>query len=659
MKLDNNVLAAIAIILIVISLLNIFMALNIVKSRQSAAASAAGRVSLCASFIPNITASRYHYMVQYDDFYYDVNITQDESKVVYSDDADFFDIEPSTGEINFTAGNEDVGVHNITITASELVCNTFNGPASIIFNISNKNDPPNLIALVFTNESSGGTNATYYFPITKPIELWEDVQYNVSVIAEDIDLIHGDKLSYWAIWFEYPVPPYIAIGGLFNLNINTGTALFKPLQQDIDNYTSEFIIYDESSETDYEYADIFVHNVNDPPVLENKTDLIGGLGAITVEWGDPFYYDVNATDEDGDTVYYYLDFLSCEKLNASDTNCTIFEIDEDTGEIDFTPPFADVGNYTVNYTATDGMAWEWYVGSFGVSLFENDPPNITDWQPREYNITISEGESQFFNISVTDDYGTPIAQWYKDGTLLASGSCSNGTSNYTFYASYKDSGIYNITVMVSDGQYVVSHEWRLIVLDVPLPPSPPGGPTRPGGPVITPCIENWRCTVWSACSRENIQIRICVDLSRCNTFENKPFGSRSCIYTPFPTCYDGIVNCHDGSCEILTDCGGPCPSCPTCSDSRRNCHMNGECEVEIDCGGPCPPCQVKPKLPQCGNQICEAGELYECMEDCAEFWLDTVIFVLIILLLILFSILLYVYKKETILLYVYRKVRGE
>ena len=56
-----------------------------------------------------------------------------------------------------------------------------------------------------------------------------------------------------------------------------------------------------------------------------------------------------------------------------------------------------------------------------------------------------------------------------------------------------------------------------------------------------------------------------------------------CEFTLKPTCSDGIKNCHDGSCEVLTDCGGPCSACATCSDKIQN-----QGEKGIDCGGPCP-----------------------------------------------------------------------
>lgn len=53
------------------------------------------------------------------------------------------------------------------------------------------------------------------------------------------------------------------------------------------------------------------------------------------------------------------------------------------------------------------------------------------------------------------------------------------------------------------------------------------------------------------------------------------------------SCFDGIKNCHDGSCEEGIDCGGPCRSCPSCSDGILN-----QGETGIDCGGPCRPCSA-------------------------------------------------------------------
>ena len=655
---SNNTLASLAIMLIIVSSMNLVIAFNIIQSRQTAAvAAAAGQVSLCSSFTPNITAATLHNLTEDVYYYYDVNLTEKESLAVYIDDTSMFDIDPNTGEISFTPTNADTGMHNVTILANETVCNYFQDAEVLTFNVSGANDAPFLVSIYMTNESSGSTNSTYYFQTPDPkfipggVELWEDVWYNLSLIADDPDLIFGDVLDYGT-----------ADPTFFVIDSNTGNApQFSPTQGEVGIHMIMFYVLDQDMEIDQSANVSFqVHNVNDAPVMQNKTGLPGGLGANSLKWGGQFYYDINATDEDGDPLSYYVNILpNCTKLNVSDTNCSIFTIDLSTGIIIYNAPFADVGNYTVNYSVTDGNAWDWFLGSFSVTEFQNNPPNITAWHPPTPSVTMSEGATILFNITVVDDYGIPFAQWFKNNVLLTGwgGLCYNQTSNITYWASSTDSGIHNITVRVSDGQFVVSHSWELIVLNVEPIRTPQLGP--PYTPVVHVCKENWRCTVFSTCSKENVEIRICVDLNNCSTSLNKPGESRYCTYTPDPTCYDSIRNCHEGSCEILTDCGGPCPLCPTCSDGIKNCHVSGECEEQIDCGGPCPVCPEVPKVAMCGNGICEAGELYDCMEDCLGFWIDTAIFILILILLIIVSILLYVYKKETVLLYVYRRIRGE
>jgi len=654
---SNNLLATLAIMLIIISTMNYFISQTI-KSRSVTAAgtsSISGQLSLCAGLIPQITTTGQTFSLnQYDRFYQDANATGEETgNVMLFDNTTMFNIDQSTGVIDFVASSEyDVGVRDVAITASETVCNYFNYSVNLRFNITNVNDPPSLVMLFIKNLTSPKGNMTYTFPITKKVEFWEDVLYNVSLTATDPDLMHGDTLIYAVVWYD-PDNPDIQVGDLFTLNETTGNVTFMPLQADVGDHIAEFWVWDRMLEVEKsDKVEVEVKNVNEPPVMLNKTVLM----AQTAYSGEPFVLDMNATDEDGDKLYFSADFLSCLKINTSDHNCTIFYVNETTGIINFTPRVFDVGNYSVNYTVSDGLARDWVNGTFTVVEFANHPPNITDWYPFDYNVTMYEGYGLNLSIIVYDPdsgWNTASVQWYFDGKPLAG---ENGYS-HTYYPGYTASGVYNATVVVSDGEYYDSHEWRVIVLDrIPPTQEGRGGMGIVGKPV---CLENWRCTTWSECSREGIEMRVCVDVSSCNTTKEKPSETRNCTYTAMPTCYDSVRNCHDGGCEILTDCGGPCSPCPTCSDGIRNCHVNGECEEGIDCGGPCRPCPGQPTGPGCGNQICEAGELYECIPDCMEFWIDTAIFMLILILLIVMSILLYVYRKETVLLYLYRKVRGE
>ncbi len=663
-RISNNILAALAILLIITSLTNFIIAMNLIDvDRIEAAGASSGEVMLCASFRPNLTFYHYHVVLEETQFLYDINVTADEDQVNFSDATSRFDIDPVTGLINFTPDDADVGVWNATIIATETNCFTISDYKEIMFNVTPLNESPHLVSLVFTNTSSNGTNATYSFPISATIDLDEDMWYNISVMAYDPDL-PNDTLTYGVLWFVSP--------GIFVLNTSTGKSTFMPVQSEVGSHTATFNVFDLAFLLDTSDVNFTVHNANDCPVLLNKTV----LRSQTAKSGEVYTLMVNATDEDGDALTFDVSFVDCNQTlrNLSDQNCSIFKVNHTidygsfmSGVVVFTPKLMDTGNYTVNFTVSDPSGcFDWQIGNYTVVEFINHPPNITDWFPRNagvsknftQNVTISEKDSQYFSVSVYDpDCGWDCvsARWYRNGVELVA---YQNDYNWTWATTYFDSGIYNITVVVSDGVLTDSLEWRLIILDT----EPPQPPVRGGGGIlggVPPCQPNWRCTVWSVCSKEGIQIRECVDLSECNSTLNVPMKSRICTYSPFPDCYDSIRNCHSGQCEILTDCGGPCPPCPTCSDGIQNCHILGECEEKVDCGGPCPPCPIIPKEAVCGNQVCETGEIYDCMEDCLDFWIDAAIFMLIVVLLIVISILLYIYKKETVLLYVYKRIRGE
>jgi hypothetical protein len=73
------------------------------------------------------------------------------------------------------------------------------------------------------------------------------------------------------------------------------------------------------------------------------------------------------------------------------------------------------------------------------------------------------------------------------------------------------------------------------------------------------CNETWLCSEWGACLPNGTQYRECDDKKACGTANLRPEISRSCEY--LGTCNDGIKNYHDGDREEGIDCGGPCGAC--------------------------------------------------------------------------------------------------
>ena len=215
------------------------------------------------------------------------------------------------------------------------------------------------------------------------------------------------------------------------------------------------------------------------------------------------------------------------------------------------------------------------------------------------------------------------------------GITNTGIIDYT--GSRDDVGTYNITVCAIDQSLINPHlnisdycnqdgnsqkacqNFSLTVSNVPVPPVTSSGGGGGGGGSIS-CLANWGCEEWQECTKfeklfsfrvirnetlkaklmencknlsypeENCgyQQRNCLDLSKCEIEKYKPPTIKECYFTEFPTCKDGIKNCHDGYCEVLADCGGPCEPCPTCRDGIKNQGERG-----IDCGGPCEICKLE------------------------------------------------------------------
>jgi hypothetical protein len=249
---------------------------------------------------------------------------------------------------------------------------------------------------------------------------------------------------------------------------------------------------------------------------------------------------------------------------------------------------------------------------------ENRPPQITNHFPSGLVFSANDTDNLYFNITNYDADGTiPDSYWYVDGGLQKHSIGINSDSfNYNFGCGV--SGDHIIRVMVSDGLLNTSLQWNVSLSNIgcskPSASSSGGGG---GGGGMTGCIPKWACSDWQLCQNLKIssdvkiisledytlinqdckknnyderycgfQTRSCRDLNSCNsTFFgfNISDNLRSCYYTENPSCSDGITNCHDGECEVLADCGGPCKQCPTCSDGLQN-----QGEQGIDRGGPCP-----------------------------------------------------------------------
>ncbi len=391
---------------------------------------------------------------------------------------------------------------------------------------------------------------------------------------------------------------------------------------------------DSTNLIDTKAVDIIVIEINNRP-------FVVGIGVRTV-WmqGDDstFEHQLNVFDvEDGNQNSGDLTF----NLTFLDNSPILFNISAN-GTMIFTPNVSEIAAGVYNLSVynisvcvkdkglnnihpniticgQDGGSNE-VCQNFSLTITdENRAPIITTHYPLNLSFSADGISILYFNITTRDPDGTiPDAYWYVDDILR---NYSSSSLFYEFLHTFGCgvSGRHNITALVTDGLLNTSLTWNASVQNVACPsPQQSGG----GGGGFEKCNEKWACLDWNVCQnaegsfssglisgddfdtiKENcrldlfgencgLQIRGCYDINSCKTSSFKPDEIGHCYYVENPSCSDGVKNCHDETCELLIDCGGPCDACPTCSDGKRN-----QGELGKDCGGPCPLiCPYRPSL---------------------------------------------------------------
>lgn len=252
---------------------------------------------------------------------------------------------------------------------------------------------------------------------------------------------------------------------------------------------------------------------------------------------------------------------------------------------------------------------------------QNREPIIDNYWNVNLTFNVTGQNNIYFNASAHDPDDPTIGDltddqldfyWSVDDVLESyQGPISFGEFNYDFPCGI--GGPHNVSLRVSDGDLNTSLVWNINVQASAC--SGGGGGGGGGGGTRQPdaCQEQWGCLEWDVCQNATaslelgvlsqddydpifsictngsiegncgFQVRNCIDVNACNSTFTQPDLVRQCYFTEGPSCNDGIENCHNGACEVLVDCGGPCQACATCSDGIEN-----QGEQGIDCGGPCP-----------------------------------------------------------------------
>ncbi|MBR9703817.1 hypothetical protein GOV12_00260 [Candidatus Pacearchaeota archaeon] len=391
------------------------------------------------------------------------------------------------------------------------------------------------------------------------------------------------------------------------------------------NY-SLYVYASDSQYTDNKYFNITVIEVNNVPLISN----IGVQTIWTNTSNNTFNYTVDLTDiEDGDRFSGNISF------NISFTGSDLFSIDND-GIINFTANDSHLGVHDISICAIDNGIPNPHqnisiCGQDGGSLFscenfsltvtsENRQPQFINWTPYNLSVLTIAGSYLTFEVIINDPDGTiPDVYWYIDNESIEYDT-GELNQNFSYTVPCGVAETYNYSVIITDGELNNSLNWTVVAAfaSCPVPGTGSSGGGGGGGSSKEECIEKWACRNWKTCNNlreaeitgnnvfgligeirkrcdsfswtEDIcgyQLRECKDIEKCgnNKSELKPGEARECYYSVDPSCFDGIKNCHNDSCEVLIDCSGPCKACPTCSDRIKN-----QGEKGVDCGGPCKVC---------------------------------------------------------------------
>lgn len=574
MKLKTQALVIGLAIAIVFNLLIIYAAFFSTPSErlfeQFTGNGMAGSVGMCIDQFINLSVLPQLTAVYGTAFSVDINLTHNEDSYYpnlnFTDNTTLFSINRTTGVISWTPNSSHEGFHSINITVGNNACREPDDSMVLVIEVRAPNYAPSI----------NMTNVT----------LTEDVNFyfNVTNYTSDPD---GNALKFYDNYAN------------FVIGEDSGIIDFTPGNSDVGNHTIRLTVIDPGLLLDFQDVLFTVLNVNDAPVLS-------AVGAQTAEINVSLSISLNATDVDpGEELTFFSN--TSWFLNSSGRIATSSERASYNFSVLITNSSLVNQTFSINITVNDTSgAQDSEVVSFTVVRY-NNPPNITSYSPLQKTFSMHTDECQNFSITKTDIDGTdPSVTWVYNNT-------DSGITADSYYFCPPNAGSFNITVTITDGIANDSESW-LASATVRLPPEPssttPGG--AGGGGAGQFCNPYWLCGDWQSCKPGNVQERACWDRNRCGTIDGKPEETKSCIYTEFPTCFDGIKN-QD---ELLADCGGSCRDCPTCDDNIQN-----QGETGIDCGGPCPVCKEVLAPAEVGKMPVELKQVVSNLSLYWPFWL--------------------------------------
>jgi hypothetical protein len=362
-------------------------------------------------------------------FILQINASDIENDTLYYwSNSTMFQINTTTGLINFTPNSSHVGGHYINISVND---SQLSDSQIVFFNVLGNNRP--------TLTPIGWLNAT------------EGMLFQYNVTATDAD--SEDNLTF------YTNTTLFTIITINNSNSNgIGLINFTPLDSDVGNYSIKISVNDSKGAVDSEIINFSVIDVNFAPNLTfipNQTIRVDKLFELNITANDS---DIN----DNLTFYDNTTLFNITTINSSSSNASAL--------ISFTPVQGDIGNHSILITVSDGRLNTSQIVLFTIT--ENSPPLLNTIGSQ--NLT----EDQLFTLYISGNDSDNDALTFSANTSMFSISSVNSTYGLiNFTPTQSDVGNHSINFTVSDGDLTDSEVvWFNIteVNDVPYfdPPLP-------------------------------------------------------------------------------------------------------------------------------------------------------------------------------------------
>jgi hypothetical protein len=325
----------------------------------------------------------------------------------------------------------DAGVKTLTFFAIDNGTPIATGSATMTITINDVNQPPKFVDLGTVGVRIGRT-------------------LNLTIVASDsTDPISSHRLFLTAVGLP-------ANSTFLDNGDNTATFTFTPEASQVGQFIVTFIATDQGTpqlSTNYPLT-ISV-------VLQNRKPVFVSLPQSgEVLEGEPLSFTVTATDPDGT-----IPVLSATGPGTTGLpdNASFVDNLDGTGLFTFNPSYVQSGLYGIYFQAYDGIDME-KSDPVLIQVYEagNQAPQVQPASPP----AITEGETLVYDVSAIDPDGTiPTLRAEavpENATFTDNG---NGTGTINFAPLYYQSGLYDIIIIASDGEFEDTLVVTLTVLE--------------------------------------------------------------------------------------------------------------------------------------------------------------------------------------------------